>query len=75
MASKEEILKDMRIEKRLSQKEVAKKLRIPQYKYSEIERGLNKPAVDEALKQVNNMRSTRSRPESGPDRVGKRKSD
>ncbi|GEM_PF-2318651 len=77
MASKEEILKEMRLEKRLSQKEVAEKLEIPQHEYSEIERGVNLDSdvdVDEALKQVNMMRSTRSRTESSPERVS-RKSD
>jgi transcriptional regulator with XRE-family HTH domain len=73
MTTKAENLRAMRLDKRLSQEEVAKELKVSQAHYSAIERGLKPAEVDEAQKVVSRMRLRGSRTGGGEQKVGRNK--
>ena len=73
MATKKELVREMRLNKRLTQEEVAAKMRISQGSYSAIERGQKPRAVDEALATINRMRTRTDRTDGGTEKAGKLK--
>jgi transcriptional regulator with XRE-family HTH domain len=73
MATKVAIARELRLDKRLTQAEVAKKLKISQASYSAIERGLKPRAVDEALRAINGMRTRTDRTDGGNAKAGRQK--
>jgi transcriptional regulator with XRE-family HTH domain len=74
MATKTELVREMRLNKRLTQEEVAAKMKISQGSYSAIERGQKPRAVDEALATINRMRTRTDRTDGGTEKAGKLKS-
>jgi transcriptional regulator with XRE-family HTH domain len=73
MATKAEMLRDLRLEKRLTQLEVANKLKVSQATYSATERGLKPRAVQEAMEVVNRMRFRSNRTDGGNEKTGRLK--
>lgn len=73
MPSKTETLRAMRIGKRLTQAEVAKKMKVSQGYYSGIERGEKPVEVAEAMKLVNRMRLRGDRTAGGEQKAGRQK--
>ena len=73
MATKKELVREMRLNKRLTQEEVASKMKISQGSYSAIERGQKPRAVDEALATINRMRTRTDRTDGGSEKAGKLK--
>jgi transcriptional regulator with XRE-family HTH domain len=73
MATKKELVREMRLNKRLTQSEVATKMKISQGSYSAIERGQKPRAVDEALATINRMRTRTDRTDGGTEKAGKLK--
>lgn len=73
MATKAGLARELRLDKRLTQAEVAKRLKISQASYSAIERGLKPRAVDEALKAINGMRTRTDRTDGGNEKTGRLK--
>jgi transcriptional regulator with XRE-family HTH domain len=73
MATKKELVREMRLNKRLTQEEVAAKMKISQGSYSAIERGQKPRAVDEALATINRMRTRTDRTDGGTEKAGKLK--
>jgi transcriptional regulator with XRE-family HTH domain len=73
MATKAALTRELRLDKRLTQAEVAKKLKISQASYSAIERGLKPRGVEEALKAINGMRTRTDRTDGGNDKAGRQK--
>ena len=72
MTTKIGTLKAMRLEKRLTQAEVAAKMKVSQSYYSGIEQG-NKPGeVAEAMQLVNRMRFSGDRTLGGAQKAGRR---
>jgi transcriptional regulator with XRE-family HTH domain len=69
--TKAELVREMRLDKRLTQEEVAAKMKISQSSYSSIEQG-NKPrAVEEALETINRMRTRTDRTDGGSEKAGR----
>ncbi len=73
MATKAETLRAMRLEKRLTQTDVAERLKVSQAYYSAVERGEKTGEVAEAMKLVNTMRLRGNRTEGGEQKAGRRK--
>lgn len=73
MATKERLLRNMRLDKRLTQEEVADQMGISQASYSAIERGQKPRAVEEAVLTINRMRTRTDRTDGGDARAGKSK--
>lgn len=73
MATKKDLVREMRLNKRLTQAEVAAKMRISQGSYSAIERGEKPRAVDEALATINRMRTRTDRTDGGTEKAGRLK--
>ncbi len=73
MVTKAEALRAMRLDKRLTQEEVADKLGVSQGHYSSIERGLKASEVAEAQEVVNRMRLRGNRTGGGEQKVGRQK--
>jgi len=73
MATKKELVREMRLDKRLTQEEVAVKMGISQGSYSAIERGQKPRAVDEALATINRMRTRTDRTDGGAEKTGRLK--
>jgi predicted transcriptional regulator len=73
MPTKAEMLRTLRLEKRLTQTEVATKLKVSQSYYSQIERGEKQSDVSEAMQTVNKMRSRSNRTGGGEEKAGRRK--
>ena len=73
MTTKKELVREMRLNKRLTQGEVAAKMKISQGSYSAIERGQKPRAVEEALATINRMRTRTDRTDGGPEKAGKLK--
>lgn len=73
MTTKKELVREMRLNKRLTQLEVATKMKISQGSYSAIERGQKPRAVDEALATINRMRTRTDRTDGGAEKAGKLK--
>ncbi len=68
-----DVLREMRLEKRLTQKEVAHKFKVSQSYYSAIERGEKPREVAEAQIIVNGMRTRTDRTDGGAQKAGKLK--
>ena len=74
MATKiQTLLREMRLDKRLTQSEVAAKLKVSQSYYSAIERGTKPGEVDVAMKSINRMRAKTDRTEGGSHKAGRQK--
>lgn len=73
MATKSGLVRELRLNKRLTQAEVAAKMRISQGSYSAIERGEKPRAVDEALATINRMRTRTDRTDGGAEKAGRLK--
>ena len=73
MATKKELVREMRLDKRLTQAEVAAKMKISQASYSSIERGEKPRAVQEAVTTINRMRTRTDRTDGGTEKAGKLK--
>lgn len=74
MPTKAQLTRELRLDKRLTQVEVAKKLQISQASYSAIERGEKPRAVSEAIKAINGMRTRKDRTDGGKAKAGRQKS-
>ena len=70
MATKKDLVREMRLNKRLTQDEVAAKMKISQGSYSAIERGEKPRAVEEALATINRMRTRTDRTDGGSVKAG-----
>jgi len=66
-------LRTMRLEKRLTQEEVAKKFKVSQSYYSAIERGQKPGEITGALKVVSDMRKRTDRTDGGAKKAGREK--
>jgi len=73
MPSKAQIARDMRLDKRLTQEEVAEQMGISQASYSAIERGEKPRGVDEAMLTINRMRTRTDRTDGGSEKTGRLK--
>jgi transcriptional regulator with XRE-family HTH domain len=73
MATKRDLVRELRLNKRLTQAEVAAKMRISQGSYSAIERGEKPRAVEEALTTINRMRTRTDRTDGGAEKAGRLK--
>ena len=73
MPSNARTLRNVRLEKGLTQANVADKMGVSQSLYSTIERGLNRPAFPEAMEVVAKMRSRTTRTPGGTEKVGRLK--
>ena len=71
MATKKDLVRELRLNKRLTQTEVAAKMKISQGSYSAIERGEKPRAVEEALATINRMRTRTSRTDGGTEKAGR----
>ncbi|WP_454259289.1 helix-turn-helix domain-containing protein [Pseudoxanthomonas mexicana] len=56
MTTKKQTLKDMRLDKRLTQAEVAEKMKVSQAYYSAVERGQKPGENTQAMQVINRMR-------------------
>jgi transcriptional regulator with XRE-family HTH domain len=66
-------LRSLRLQKRLTQEEVAEKFRVSQAYYSAIERGKKPGEVSAALHVVNGMRTRTDRTDGGEKKAGREK--
>lgn len=73
MPTKGKMVREMRLDKRLTQEEVAAAMKISQASYSAIERGEKPRAVEEAMMAVNRMRTRTDRTDGGADKAGRLK--
>ena len=73
MATKKDLVRELRLNKRLTQAEVAAKMRISQGSYSAIERGEKPRAVDEAIATISGMRLRTDRTDGGAEKAGRLK--
>jgi transcriptional regulator with XRE-family HTH domain len=73
MAKQANVLREMRLEKRLTQEEVARKFKVSQGYYSAIERGEKPREIAEAQKVVSGMRTRTDRTDGGGQKAGRRK--
>ena len=73
MATKKDLVRELRLNKRLTQADVATKMRISQGSYSAIERGQKPRAVEEALTTINRMRTRTDRTDGGAEKTGRLK--
>lgn len=75
MATKSTTLREMRLDKRLTQQDVATAMKVSQAHYSAIERGEKPRDVDEAMKTVNRMRSRSDRTGGGDLKAGRKRAE
>lgn len=73
MPSKAQIAREMRLDKRLTQEEVAEQMGISQASYSAIERGEKPRGADEAMLAINRMRTRTDRTDGGSEKTGRLK--
>lgn len=73
MATKIQLLRDLRLDKRLTQSDVASALGVSQASYSAIERGQKPRGVDEAIKTISGMRTRTGRTDGGSEKTGRLK--
>jgi transcriptional regulator with XRE-family HTH domain len=66
-------LRALRLEKRLTQEEVAKKFKVSQSYYSAVERGQKAGEISNALQVVNRMRTRSDRTDGGTKKAGREK--
>jgi transcriptional regulator with XRE-family HTH domain len=71
--SKAQTLREMRIDKRLTQQDVASKAKVSPSYYSQIERGLKPSETSDMMKIVSRMKGTRQRTAGGTVRAGRDK--
>ena len=74
MATKTQLVRSLRLDKRLTQADVASSMGISQASYSAIERGEKPRGIDEALSIINKMRTRTDRTDGGRDKTGRLKS-
>ena len=67
------VLRSLRLEKRLTQEEVAHKLKVSQSYYSAIERGKRQSEIPDALRVVSRMRARTDRTAGGTAKAGREK--
>lgn len=74
MPTKAQIVREMRLDKRLTQDEVAEALGVSQATYSAIERG-ERPSrsAEEAMLTINRMRTRTDRTDGGSEKTGRLK--
>ncbi len=73
MSKRADDLRAVRLEKRLTQEEVASKFKVSQGYYSAIERGQKPNEIAEALKVVSRMRTRTDRTDGGGQKAGRQK--
>jgi transcriptional regulator with XRE-family HTH domain len=73
MPTKSQLVRELRLNKRLTQGQVADKMRISQASYSAIERGEKPRAVEEAMETISQMRTRTDRTDGGPEKAGRLK--
>jgi transcriptional regulator with XRE-family HTH domain len=73
MKSKAQIAREMRLDKRLTQGQVAREMGISQALYSTIELGKKPRAADEALMTISRMRARTDRTDGGTKKTGRLK--
>lgn len=73
MSKPGEVLRSLRLQKRLTQEEVADRLKVSQSYYSAIERGKRPSDVPAAMKTVNVMRIRTDRTAGGAKKAGREK--
>jgi len=73
MASKAQLAREMRLDKRLTQGDVAKAMGISQASYSTIELGKKPRGADEALMTISRMRARTDRTDGGTKKTGRLK--
>ncbi len=73
MAKKVQLAREMRLDKRLTQSEVAEAMGVSQASYSAIERGEKPRGVDEAIMTINRMRARTDRTDGGTEKAGRLK--
>ena len=73
MVTKAETLREMRLQKRLTQAEVAERLRVSQGYYSAIEQGKKPSELSEAMKLISKMRLRGDRTDGGEQKAGRQK--
>jgi transcriptional regulator with XRE-family HTH domain len=66
-------LRELRLQKRLTQGEVAEKFKVSQGYYSAIENGRKPSEIAEAAKIVNGMRTRTNRTDGGDHKAGREK--
>ena len=71
MSQKAKILREMRLDKRLTQAEVSEKMGISQSSYSALERGEKPRGIEEAIAAVNRMRTRTDRTDGGTEKAGR----
>ena len=73
MTTKKQTLKDMRLDKRRTQAEVAEKMKVSQAYYSAVERGQKPGEVTQAMQVINRMRFRGDRTGGGEQKAGRQK--
>jgi len=73
MASKAQLVREMRLDKRLTQGDVAKAMGMSQASYSTIELGKEPRGADEALLTISRMRARTDRTDGGSKKTGRLK--
>ena len=73
MATKAQLVRNLRLDKRLTQADVATSMGISQATYSAIERGEKPRGVEEALGTINKMRARTDRTDGGREKTGRLK--
>ena len=73
MNTRADDLRTVRLDKRLTQEEVANKFKVSQGYYSAIERGQKPNEIAEALKVVSGMRARTNRTDGGGHKAGRQK--
>jgi DNA-binding XRE family transcriptional regulator len=71
--TKVQLARDIRLDKRLTQGEVAEAMGISQASYSAIERGEKPRGADEAIKTISRMRTRTDRTDGGSEKAGRLK--
>ncbi|MDP9025820.1 MAG: helix-turn-helix domain-containing protein [Candidatus Eremiobacteraeota bacterium] len=73
MSKRANDLRTLRLEKRLTQSEVATKFKVSQSYYSSIERGQKPAEISAAMQVVNRMRTRTDRTDGGAKKAGREK--
>ncbi len=73
MSKRAQDLRSLRLEKRLTQEEVAERLKVSQSYYSAVERGKKPNEISDALHTVSRMRTRSDRTAGGGKKAGREK--
>ena len=73
MATKAQLARELRLDKRLTQEQVAEEMGISQASYSAIELGRKPRGADEAILTINRMRTRTDRTDGGSEKTGRLK--